>query len=207
MQVKERFEKGIDKVREQGQPGVAEARAAKKVNRWRAAGVITASVLGGAGTMIFMGGVREGGFSGGVKAVAEAYASPFKNADGEFDMPFVDLPSIDFWHNENGIAITATDGIEPSELQPSDSNSELPTCPTERTSIEYVDGMYVSTAVYQVNEIAIDMLGGDATSVDALWQNYYTGDNDGANPNNPGLENGDTFVVRQLVSVEGCVVE
>jgi hypothetical protein len=89
----------------------------------------------------------------------------------------------------------------------SESVATLPACPTVLThpAID-LGGRYVSTATYDVNAVALERLGGgrDAElAVDPLWENYFSADNNGMDPNNPTAQ---SVVLRMLVSIENCEI-
>ncbi|CAN5371656.1 hypothetical protein BH10PAT3_BH10PAT3_7650 [soil metagenome] len=100
--------------------------------------------------------------------------------------------------SEGGLAPEATIG-----------STALPICPTE--PVEYTlgaDGQakYVSTAVYDVNGDYLPALGGSKLSLDNLWKDNFSLDNNGEDPNAPADAN---IVVRQIVpgtDITSCVI-
>lgn len=74
-----------------GQPGKAEQKTAKRFNRARALGLMAFKALTVVGALTVAGGARQEGFNGAIKAAYDATTSPLKNANGEWDIPFVDF--------------------------------------------------------------------------------------------------------------------
>jgi hypothetical protein len=122
-----------------GQPGVAEQKAIKNVNRFRAAGVLAAKTLLGGGlltmTALTVSGARNEGFRGAVKAIPSALAAPFHNADGEWDMPLVDFGS-------DGKKVVVSTGAGTAEIGIGDATSAPATesTPGELPDRSYAEG-------------------------------------------------------------------
>lgn len=184
------LDRAKEKFEAQGQPGVAEERAVRNVNRWRAAGVVTKGVLGVVGIAVAVGGLRHGGLDGAVSEVGQALSSPLRNAEGDWDMPFINIrsskPDVSVEFDQPGAVSDAVGAV---------------VCPT---SIEKVslDGRYVSQAVYDLNDRYTLQLGGEQ-ALDSLWANYFTEDNNGADPNNP---RSDIVNLRRLDSIDNCEI-
>lgn len=187
MQVLDRAKEKFDA---QGQPGVAEERAVRNVNRWRAAGVVTKSVLGLVGIAVAVGGFRHDGLDGAAREVGQALSSPLRNKQGDWDMPIFDVrgskPEMTFEFSRSGDLTEAAGSLA---------------CPTHVERVE-LDGRFVSSAVYDLNEPYIAHLGSEQ-ALDALWANYFAGDNNGADPNNPQT---DTVNLRRLETIDNCEI-
>lgn len=80
--------------------------------------------------------------------------------------------------------------------------TEIPACPTTVEKVS-LDGRFVSTAVYELNKAFLPALNDNKLALDALWANYFEGDNSGM-PS--GAVTANEVKLRQLVSIDNCEI-
>ncbi len=113
--------------------------------------------------------------------------------------------------SENPTATTSTSEVPVDEVPVTEIPLTSRICETLAKPYFYNDGDYVSTAVYAQNsEFTTEST--DLKTLDPLWDIYFSADNNGLSPHNPGEKFNDptdAVLIRELQedpAVTGCVI-
>lgn len=194
------FETARNRFDSVAEPGVAEARAVRNVNTSKALGYRGLQLAGLVSVFVFAGGFRhaegsvEHKVAGGIGAIADSFTGVAQNSQGNWDMPFFDVPGFDFDGNENIVTLQqeTTDNITEFERTASNGIVYDPTvgdrfyetvddfavCSGATESIAYDGAAFISDVILTLNP---ELYGNKAAALNVAYNEFEDELNPGIN--------------------------
>jgi hypothetical protein len=186
------------------------------VNRRKYVGHKLRNALIASGAVLVVAQLSEGGVAGAASKVDKAIERVFEGNESEsqgavasvgsflVDNTIGRLKDVRITTSETSTGSGVTDIVLPT-LPAAEQEARI--CATQPQPAKLQK--YVSSTVYAENAEYLSSVGGNETALDPLWQNYFSADNNGMDPNNTGLATGELVVIRELTedpAVTGCVI-